>query len=265
VEFQQLVGLRRSRKNFDYPISYPPQTITMIINTDTDDDTHLWLDEITNLDAPLLCLAYPEALVDDTDGDSISLGDDLSEDSSDDEDTLPDLDEIHTITHVKLGIVRYIEALVISELGHKHFVKSPGRNTTRRVQDFSMSVAERYFERRIIQVLPNEVVAPVADITYHYRSPVSSTNTTHFHFDNPNPMSIEHFCDNSYINLFGPLAPSPKLRYSFNDKTRVTSTERSYHTYLTLYYLYIWEEYKKTMIGTVAGPNELSIHYRKRK
>ena len=94
----------------------------MIINTDTDDDTHLWLDEITNLDAPLLCLAYPEALVDDTDGDSISLGDDLSEDSSDDEDTLPDLDEIHTITHVKLGIVRYIEALVISELGHKHFL-----------------------------------------------------------------------------------------------------------------------------------------------
>ena len=299
--------------------SHPPPTIIMIINMDTDDDTHLWLEEITNLDAPLLSLAYPDAVVDDTDGDSISLGDDLSGDSSDDEDTLPDLDERYTITHVNLGIVSYIEALIISELGHKHFFKSPGRNTTRRVQDFAMPVAERYFERRIIQVLPDEVVAPAADITYHYRSPLLSTNTTHFHFDNPNskslhnhfikqgvvmrladtkcsPLGIEHFYDNSYTDLFGPLAPSPisfplsyfrnlsyysrvnagtvnvgkgtndgKLRYPFMDKTRVTSTERRYHTYLILYYLYIWEEYKKTMIGTVAGPYELSIHYRKRK
>ena len=193
-------------------LSYRPITMRVTADMD-DDDNHLWLEEITNLDAPLLSLAYPDAVVDDTDGNTISLVDDLSGDSSDDEDTLPDLDE--------------------------SFVKSPGRNTTRRVQDFAMPVAERYFEAHIIQVLPNEVVAPAA-------------------------------YDNSYTDLFGLLAPLPisfplsyfrnlsyyspvnagtvnvgkgtndgKLRYSFMDKTRVTSTERSYHTYLILYYLYI--------------------------
>ena len=160
--------------------SHPPPTIIMIINMDTDDDTHLWLEEITNLDAPLLSLAYPDAVVDDTDGDSISLGDDLSGDSSDDEDTLPDLDERYTITHVNLGIVSYIEALIISELGHKHFsralgVTRPGVYKTLQCQWLNDTLKDASSKYSLMKLLHQQQTSPTTIV--HLSCPQTQPNS----------------------------------------------------------------------------------------